>query len=979
MTLVVVLGLTALLVPLAWWLGNVMGRSAGWPMAAALLGSAGALTAVWTDATGEGGERAVSQVLPWMPDIGVALALRMDGLSYFFGMLVLVIGAVVLAYSARYLGKGGYGSFYGLMTFFAAAMLGLVLADDLVMMYVTWEFTTVCSFLLISRSGPAGTEPAIRTFLVTVLGGLGLLTTVAIAWVGTGTTRLSEVLVHPFWGENPALTVAAAMLVALAAFTKSAQFPFHGWLPDAMVAITPVSAYLHAAAMVKAGIFLLLRFSEVFAQVPAWNALLIGTGLLTALMGAVFALQRRDLKGLLAYSTVSQLGFLVATIGIGTTYAIAGAVVHTAAHALFKSALFMSVGVIDHEAGTRDIRELSGLGKSMPVTATIMVLATASMAGIPPLFGFVSKEAMFKAASEAHLPLPVVVLIGGVMVAAAMLTFAYSCRMLLPFLPARFGGRLTGEPMEEPPREGGFAFVAPVAVVALAGVVLGLAGPLAEPLLTPAAQAVMGPEAETDLALWHGVNPALFMSIAVILGGIVLVALRERIDTALDRRLLPFTAVGVVDLLRDGAISFGQRVGNLTRSDSPYRHLVPPLAMLVLLAAGGLVIVPNLGEAQPVSHTTDWALLALVALSVVLAGRARTRISMVAIVGVAGFAMSLYYFSLGAVDVAFTQLMVEILTVVVIVLVLNRLPGSFHRTPRRHAWVGAVLGVLTGAAAGLATLAFTGSRGLSELGHYFLAEAEALTGGTNVVNTILVDFRALDTLGELTVLGMAGIAVIVALDARGLLPYRPDTRRARVARAATNPLDNGILLRTVSLIIGPLLVGLSIYYFLRGHYSPGGGFNSALVLGAGISLIYLAAPADRLRLPQPYVALIGWGIVVAIVVGLVGYLDGSFLRPLHSEVGDVKINSALVFDLGVYFAVAGVVLATVVKLGTRSGRPPLRHAEYSGDSTQGPGGTVDKPHHPDTTPHVGSAKESDRAESSAAASHRATDTEQGGQ
>ncbi|GMA41617.1 proton-conducting transporter membrane subunit [Mobilicoccus caccae] len=393
MTLPYLLLAAAALVPLAWLLGEVMGRAAGWIVAAGMLAVAGGLTSVWL---GRGETSAVTESVPWIPAIGVSLALRLDGLSFFFGLLVLVIGAVVLSYCARYLHGGGHGIFYALMTFFGAAMVGLVLADDLVVLFVMWEFTTLCSFLLIARSGPAGTEPAIRTFLLTVAGGLCLLVAVAVAWVTTGTTSLSAVLVDPVWTQRPDLTAAVAVLVAIAAFTKSAQFPFHGWLPDAMVAITPVSAYLHAAAMVKAGIYLLLRFSTLFHDVSVWNALLISVGLTTALMGAVFALQRHDLKGLLAYSTVSQLGFIVATIGIGTTYAIAAAVVHTAGHALFKAALFMSVGVIDHQAGTRDMRDLTGLARTMPVTAVVMTLAAASMAGLPPLFGFVSKEAMFK-------------------------------------------------------------------------------------------------------------------------------------------------------------------------------------------------------------------------------------------------------------------------------------------------------------------------------------------------------------------------------------------------------------------------------------------------------------------------------------------------------------------------------------------------------------------------------------------------------
>lgn len=947
MNLLGILGLAALLVPAVWALGQRMGRGAGWGGAAGLLGVAALLTAAWT---GRGDAPVVEHLTPWIPQIGVNVALRLDGLGYLFGMLVLVIGAVVLAYSSGYLKPGRHGSFYALMMFFAVAMLGLVLADDIVLLYVMWEFTTLCSFMLISRSGQAGVQPAIRTFLTTVAGGLCLLAAVAIAWVTTGTTTLSAILVDPVWAERPELTATVAVLVALAAFTKSAQFPFHSWLPDAMVAITPVSAYLHAAAMVKAGIYLLLRFSTLFADVPAWNWLLITIGAVTALMGAVFALQRHDLKGLLAYSTVSQLGFLVAIIGLGSHYAIAGALVHTCAHALFKSALFMSVGLIDHEAGTRDIRELSGLGRSMPVTAVILTAAAASMAGLPPLFGFVSKEALFKAASEA--PAPVSWLVGGALVAAACLTFAYSARMLRP---------LFGPPMEAAPHEAPASFWLPVALVSGAGVVLGLFGPIAEPLLTPAAQVVAGPEATTDLALWHGINPALFMSLAVIAIGAGLVALRHPIDRLLDRRLLPFNAVGVVDTLRDGNIALGRKVGDLTRSDSPFTHLVPPLGALVALGVAGLIWAQPPGPVLEDSvRPTDWLLLVLVIAAVVLANRARTRITMVVIVGVAGFAMSLYYFSLGAVDVALTQLMVEILTLVMMVLVLARLPEMFHRSPNRHRGIAFVLGIGVGGVAGLAAWALTGRRELSEVGNWYLANTYETTGGTNIVNTILVDFRALDTLGELTVLGVAALALISALEARGLLPYRPDTRHPNLARAVADPASNTIILRMTTLVVGPVLIALSIYFFFRGHNAPGGGFNAALVLGAGISLLYLSHSRDTLSAPRWAVPLIGWGVVVGVTVGLFGLLDGSFLRPLHAELFGIKLTSALLFDLGVYFAVAGVILATIVRLGTREGRPQLRHTDTEGEAYHGPGGTVDEVHHPATSPRLSTYTSGDR-------------------
>ncbi|WP_284305161.1 hydrogen gas-evolving membrane-bound hydrogenase subunit E [Mobilicoccus caccae] len=543
---------------------------------------------------------------------------------------------------------------------------------------------------------------------------------------------------------------------------------------------------------------------------------------------------------------------------------------------------------------------------------------------------------------------------GLVMVVAASFTFAYSARMILPVFP--------GPPMEEPPREGSVGFLLPVAVVSLAGVVLGLAGPIAEPLLTPAAQAVLGEKAETDLALWHGVNPALLMSLAVIALGSVLVAFRHPLERLLgDRKLLPFTAIGITESLRDGSIALGRRVGDVTRSDAPFGHLAWPLVMLVVLAGGGLAIARVDPVHAPITRPTDWILLFLVTVGVVLANVAHTRMTIVVVVGVAGFAMSLFFFTLGAVDVALTQLMIETLTLVVIVLVLARLPDTFHRTGRARLAMAGVLAVLTGAAAGLGTWAFTGRRDLSEVGRTFLTEGEELTGGTNVVNTILVDFRALDTLGEFVVLGVAALAVIVALEGRGLLPYRPSPRRARVAEAVEDPVSNTIILRVTDRFLGPLLLVLSAYLFLRGHNAPGGGFVSALVLGAGISLIYLAAPDDRVsRLSRAYVTLIGWGAIIGVVTGLAGYADGSFLRPLHASLGGIKLTSALVFDLAVYLAVAGIILAAISRLGTTAGRPPLRKVGTQEEAMVGRGGTVDEPHHPDTAPRLATTGERDR-------------------
>lgn len=903
----------AVLCVLAMPLGQRVGPRAGWVLAAALVALTGAVLAIWS---GSSGTRVESYA--WLPSLDVSLRLRLDGLGLLFSLVVLGVGALVMAYSVHYLPPGRHGVFYALLTFFAAAMLALVLADDLVVLWVAWELTTVCSFLLIQQSGPRGRDPAVRTLIVTGAGGLALLAAVVLTVTTTGTTVLSDALASPVWSERPGTTAVVAALVAVAAFTKSAQVPFHGWLPDAMVASTPVSAYLHAAAMVKAGIYLLVRFSTAFHDVPAWNAMLVSVGLLTAVTGALFALQCVDLKALLAYSTVSQLGLLVATIGIGTGYAVVGALVHVLAHAVFKSALFMGVGLVDHEARTRDLRELSGLGRAMPATGVVMVLAAASMAGLPPLAGFVSKEALFKAMAGAPWGTALTVTVCLVAVLASTLTVAYSARMLRPFL---------GPPMPDPPREAPTAMVAPVLLAALTVGVVGLAGPALHPLVDSAAGVVRPDAPKADMSLWHGLNPALGMSVTVILLGGLLVLARHRVDRlVVGRRLTPVQAVDLVEHVRSGSVLIGARVGDLTRSDAPFRHLAAPLVALTavlvaFLARAGLPSVP-----AGVSRPLDWLLLGLVSVGVALTLAARSRVALVTTVGIVGFTVAMGFFNLGAPDVALTQLLVEILTVVVMVLLLVRLPRGFHASPRQRTWTAAILAVVAGATATGLAMVVLANPDASPVSDHYLARAYELTGGENVVNTILVDFRALDTLGEMVVLGMAAVSVLVALDARGVLPRHSSPTVVPSASPVLDPWANTLALRVVDRLIGPILLVLSAWFFLRGHYHPGGGFIGALVGGAALALIFLAAADDHVaRLRIPYRGLVGSGVVIAVTTGLAGYADGSFLRPLYLEVAGVQLSTGMLFDVGVYLTVLGLIMATLARLGIEGRDPtPLR-------------------------------------------------------
>ncbi|GLU47816.1 DUF4040 family protein [Nocardiopsis ansamitocini] len=904
-------------------LDRVLGRAAGWPLAAVFAVLFG-VVAAQAPLVLAGGVVEFSR--PWMPAIGVGFHLVLDATAWLFCMLVLGVGALVMAYSARYFPSGSRTGFYLLMTAFAAAMLGLVLADDVVLLFVFWELTTICSFYLIGLSGPAAHRPAVRTFLLTALGGLALLTAAVLLMVRTGTSRVSTILTDTTWTTDPVFTSVVALLLVVAVFTKSAQFPFHYWLPDAMAASTPVSAYLHAAAMVKAGIYVLMRFSPAFGSVPVWNAMLIGFGLLTAVIGALFALRRHDLKELLAYSTVSQLGFLVAVIGVGTPAALAAAAVHTLAHALFKAALFMLVGVIDTHNGTRDIRELRGLRGRMPVTAALTVLAAASMAGIPPLLGFVSKESVFAALLDAPGAAWTGVAAAAVAVAAAGLTVAYAVRIVL----GAFGGPTGQGPREEPSA----AFLSAPALAALGGLGLGLAAPLLSPVVDRVAEDSTHRRVASDLALWHGFTPELLMSALAVSIGAFLAWRGAHVHRLLSRRPLPVAGITVFEALHRGVIASGVRVGAITRTDSPGAHLAVPLVVVGVLAAAVLSSAPVLPPLpSAATRPLDWLLVALTVVSVAGAVTRASRLAALVLVGAAGFTVALWFFFLGAFDVALTQLLVEVLTVVVAVLVLRRLPRRFHPVSRGRKGIAALIALVAGVSAALAAYALTGRRDISTAAQYFLDEAENETGGTNVVNTILVDFRALDTLGELTVLGVAGLVIISVLNSSGLTPGRlPSTVRSFTGTAVHPAGDNSLLVRTVGRLLIPLLVIWSVYLLLRGHNEPGGGFISALVGGSGFALAYLMAPdAARAPVRWPYPLLIAVGILIAVATGFAGYADGSFLRPLHADIwlpgGGFHFTTALVFDVGVYLAVVGVLLTALNRLGTEDDIVPGPQAD----------------------------------------------------
>ncbi|WP_331453722.1 hydrogen gas-evolving membrane-bound hydrogenase subunit E [Streptomyces sp. SS162] len=875
------------------WLVRRLRRDAGYVLAAAFVTLAVALGLA---ARAPLADEPVTVSWRWMPSLGVSLALRLDGLAWLFCLLVLAVGALVLSYSARYLSEDGrHGRVYTLLTAFGTAMLGLVLAGDLVLLFVFWELTTILSFLLIGTTGPQAARPAVRALLVTALGGLALLVAVVLLTIAAGTTDVAAVLDAREEVLASPLGPAVAALLILSAVTKSAQFPFHFWLPGAMVAITPVSAYLHAATMVKAGVYLLLRFSAVYAGQPGWSLALLSVGLVTAVLGALQALREYDLKALLAYSTVSQLGLLVAAIGVGTTAALAAAVLHTFAHALFKATLFMLVGVIDQEAGSRDIRTLSGLRRVMPVTATLTGLAGLSLAGVPPLIGFVSKESLFQGFAGAGVFPGAGLVAGALAVAASALTFAYGTRI--------FFGVFTGPTVQLRLYEPAWPFLAPAAVAAAAGLLLGPAVSLLHPLMR---RAVLDAEpwgTPPSFVFWHGLSPELAMSAVTMALGVSLLLARGRTDVAL-RRLPRLGGTVTFDRTYRGLLDLGGFVGRLDLRAAPGPYLVRPVLGLAALGGAAFALTDAPGAVSGAGDgPARWVVLLLLAAAVAGLAAARSPVAAVGLLGTTGLIVTVWFLLSGAPDVALTLLLVEVLIAVVAAFVL-RGPASYPGRPGRG---GGALGALAvavaaGCAATGAVLALTGRRAPSAAGEYFLRNAEPQTGGSNVVNTILVDYRGLDTLGESAVLVAAALGLAL------LLPGGPGApARGRLAEA-----PYAEVLPPAYRLLAPAVAVLSGYLFLRGHNEPGGGFIAALTAGAAVALAQLAGtPLPRWLRGGPLLAA---GLLLALAAGLAATLAGRpFLTPLTAPGGWPR--TALLFDAGVYALVLGLTVVVVRRLG----------------------------------------------------------------
>lgn len=896
----------------------------------------------------------------WLPAQGLSFVLRVDGLAWVFAVLVLAIGLLVVLYARYYMSpEDPVPRFFSFLLAFMGSMLGVVLSGNLVQLVVFWELTSLTSFLLIGywHHRADARRGARMAFTVTAIGGLCLLAGVLVIGHIVGSYDLDAVLAAGDRIRGHDLYLAALGLVALGALTKSAQFPFHFWLPHAMAAPTPVSSYLHSATMVKAGVFLLVRLWPALSGTPEWTWIVGGAGVCTLLIGAFIAIFQHDLKGLLAYSTISHLGLITVLLGIGTPLAMVAAIFHTINHATFKASLFMAGGIIDHESGSRDMRILRGLGKHMPITATLAIVASAAMAGVPLLNGFLSKEMFFAET----------LLVGGDtnwwMSIAAVAMGIFSVTYSLRFISIFFGKPQVELPRvpHEPPRWMRF----PVELLVLLCLVVGvLPGLSIDQILHNAVYSVQGDQMpDYDLAIWHGFNIPLVMSFAALLVGVLFYRLLRRRFNPDLRETVPLIhrfsgAQGyenVMSALSIGA-DFVLELFNTVRLQPQIFCMI--LAMAAVIGALGLPSSRHL--ADPFANL-DPMFAALVAIGCICAVTAAWqakyhRLAALALLGGTGVVVSVVFLWLSAPDLALTQLMVETVTTVLLLLGLRWLPP--RKTPKelaikvpRRVWLrrsrDLVLAIVSGLMLAGITYAILLRPSVDTIGDFFLLRALSEGGGTNAVNVLLVDFRGFDTLGEITVLAAVGLTIYALLRR-----FRPAPESLVQPEQQTHPFDpaihqtparqarNGYLMVAgiyLRLLL-PFMLLFAVYYFMRGHNLPGGGFVAGLIFAVAIILQYMLSGAvwveSHLRV-RPF-RWLGVGLILACATGLGAWVFGypfltSHTAHLHLPIlGEVHVPSAFFFDLGVFSVVVGSTMLILIALAhqsIRSHRQPGKSAE----------------------------------------------------
>lgn len=875
----------------------------------------------------------------WLPEIGLNLSFRLDGLALIFGLLISGIGTLIFIYAWYYLNrKNSLGKLYSLLMLFMSAMLGIVLSNNLLILLIFWELTSISSFLLVGywQNYEAAQKGALMALTITGLGGLAILGGFMLLGYIGGTYELDALLRMRQQLQASPYFMPALLLILLGAFTKSAQFPFHSWLPNAMAAPTPVSGYLHSATMVKAGIFLLMRLFPIFAGSLWFHGIVTTVGLLTFCFAAFLAIFQHDLKGLLAYSTISHLGLIVCLLGLGSPLAIAAAIFHVLNHASFKAALFMIAGVIDHEAGTRNLRKLGGLWALMPFTATLSMIAAAAMAGVPLTNGFLSKE-MFLTETVALTGSTWLLLVPMLATLASLFAVAYSVRFVHNTF---FGGALSQKIANQQAHEPPLGMRAPIILLCFICVLVGiLPALLVQNIVQMGSNAILGyvPSQPVHLKLWHGVNLPLIMSLIALIGGTGLYLLLARqqqiLKISTDQWFGRFTGENLLDQLLENSVQIARHFTSYLENGSLQRYL-----MLVIIATMTMALVPlwgqNLATGGRLLNHAAWPAIILWVLLIIaclmLLYFHHERIKAVLLVGGVGLVVSVCFIALSAPDLALTQLSVDVVTTVLLLMGLSLLPQlSPYESSRTRHWRDVVIALLGGA--GIAWLAWLiMTRDHQSISWFFMQEALPKGGGSNVVNVILVDFRGFDTFGEICVLAIAAIGALVMMD--GMRAHGAIATPGLTLRFNPSPL----MLRMTASWVLPIALVYSLYILLRGHNLPGGGFIAGLITSIALVIQYIAIgqeQAEKLihaRDGRLYECWIGGGLTLAGLTG-VGALfwNKPFLTSAYFYIdvpilGKLPIASAMLFDIGVFFTVVGATLLLISVLGDS------RHSSMSG-------------------------------------------------
>ena len=882
---------------------------------------------------------AILEQWQWLPQIGIDFSFRLDALSLIFSLLITGIGTLIYIYAYYYLNpKNSLSKLYSLLMLFMAAMLGISLSNNLIILLVFWELTSISSFLLVGywSNYEAAQRGARMALTITGLGGLAMLGGFILIGHIAGTYQIDQLSTMTTTIQNSGLFVPALLLILLGAFTKSAQFPFHFWLPNAMAAPTPVSAYLHSATMVKAGIFLVARLLPIFVGSALFHNIVTTIGLFTLCMAAFFAIFKEDLKGLLAYSTISHLGLIMCLLGIGSPLAVAAAIFHIINHATFKAALFMIAGIIDHESGTRDLRKLSGLWQLLPFTATLTMITAASMAGVPLTNGFISKE-MFFTELLANLSGGYVVLAAIVATLAGLFAVAYSVRLVHGvFFDGDVGRDVPNKNAHEPP----LGMRLPAIILATLCILVGiLPALLVENIVNSGTRAStqLSNFEGVHLAIWHGFNLPLLMSAIALVGGVVFyfaLAKGGRIrEIDLDPHLGRLQGRLLFEDFLVNLLSISRKIKKATETGSLQNYLLLILALSIALVATPLFNQNLTTGTRELTHAPFTAIvlwLLLFSACWMMLWFHHERIKAVLISGAIGLVVTMIFVTLSAPDLALTQITVDVVTTVLLLMSLSLLPQlTPYESSRTRRWRDALIAIGGGIGIGWITWLIM-TRDHNSISWFFIQQSLPLGGGSNIVNVILVDFRGFDTFGEIAVLGIAAIGALCMMD--GMRTHGTTMTQGLSYRFNPSPL----MFRMTASWVLPVALVVSLYIFLRGHNYPGGGFIAGLITSMALVIQYIGLGQDqaekmlRAKSGRLYEVWIGLGLLIAGLSGIASWLWARpFLTSAHIYVesglfGTFHLASAAAFDLGVYGTVVGATMLLISVLGDS------RHSSMSG-------------------------------------------------